>query len=88
MLNELNIKCPENEKLVERRLAQIQKETGTVLDEMQKKAVKEAQKMACSFLQEVLAQERPPPLMLLSAFLKGREQNFDLLRLQAERPKE
>ena len=42
MLNELNIKCPENEKLVERRLAQIQKETGTVLDEMQKKAVKEA----------------------------------------------
>lgn len=42
MLCELNIRCPENEKFVQRRLAQIEKETGTVLDEMQKKAVTEA----------------------------------------------
>ena len=42
MLRELDIDCPEDEHLVERRISQIQKETGTVLDEMQKKAVKEA----------------------------------------------
>ena len=42
MLEELNVLCPEDEKLMERRIAQIEKETGTVLDEMQKKAVKEA----------------------------------------------
>ena len=42
MLRELDIFCPEDEKIVERRIAQIEKETGTVLDEMQKKAVQEA----------------------------------------------
>ena len=42
MLRELDIDCPEDEERVERRISQIQKETGTVLDEMQKKAVKEA----------------------------------------------
>ena len=42
MLEELNVLCPEDEKLMERRIAQIEKETGTVLEEMQKKAVKEA----------------------------------------------
>ena len=42
MLRELDIDCPEDEHLIERRISQIQKETGTVLDEMQKKAVKEA----------------------------------------------
>ena len=42
MLRELDIDCPEVEHIVERRISQIQKETGTVLDEMQKKAVKEA----------------------------------------------
>ena len=42
MLQELNVLCPEDEKLVNRRLVQIEKETGTVLDEMQKKAVTEA----------------------------------------------
>ena len=40
MLRELDIFCPEDEKIVERRIVQIEKETGTVLDEMQKKAVK------------------------------------------------
>lgn len=42
MLKELNVLCPEDEKLVERRIARIEKETGTVLDEMQKRAVTEA----------------------------------------------
>lgn len=42
MLCELNICCPEDENIVEKRIASIEKETGTVLDEMQKKAVKEA----------------------------------------------
>ena len=42
MLQELDIFCPEDEKMVSRRIAQIEKETGTVLDEMQKRAVQEA----------------------------------------------
>ena len=42
MLRELDNFCPEDEKIVERRIVQIEKETGTVLDEMQKKAVQEA----------------------------------------------
>ena len=42
MLCELNICCPGDENIVEKRIASIEKETGTVLDEMQKKAVTEA----------------------------------------------
>ena len=42
MLCELNILCPEDEQLVMKRIELIEKETGTVLDEMQKKAVTEA----------------------------------------------
>lgn len=42
MLKELNILCPEDEGVVQRRISQIEKETGTILDEMQKKAVTEA----------------------------------------------
>ena len=42
MLCELNICCPEDENIVEKRIAFIEKEIGTVLDEMQKKAVTEA----------------------------------------------
>lgn len=42
MLKELNILCPEDETFVQRRIAQIEKETGTVLDDMQKKAVIQA----------------------------------------------
>lgn len=37
MLRELNIDCPEDEAFVQRRIAQIEKKTGTTLDEMQKK---------------------------------------------------
>lgn len=42
MLKELNILCPKDEGFVQRRISQIEKETGTILDEMQKKAVTEA----------------------------------------------
>ena len=42
MLCELNIRCPEDEELVQKRISMIEKETDTVLDEMQKKAVTEA----------------------------------------------
>ena len=42
MLNELNILCPEDEQFVQCRIEMIEKETGTILDEMQKKAVTEA----------------------------------------------
>ena len=42
MLTELNIRYPQDEQMMERRIAQIEKETGTVLEEMQKKAVIEA----------------------------------------------
>ena len=38
----MNVLCPEEEAFVQRRIAQIEKETGTILDEMQKKAVTEA----------------------------------------------
>lgn len=42
MLKELNVFCPEDVRFVQKRIAQIEKETGTILDEMQKKAVTEA----------------------------------------------
>ena len=42
MLRGLNVDCPEDEKLVQRRIAQIERETGTVLDDMQRRAVTEA----------------------------------------------
>lgn len=42
MLNELNIHYPQDESMLERRIAQIEKETGTALEKLQKKAVKEA----------------------------------------------
>ena len=39
MLCELNILCPEDEQMMEKRIARIEKETGTGLDEMQRQAV-------------------------------------------------
>ena len=39
MLCELNILCPEDEEMMEKRINRIEKETGTRLDEMQKQAV-------------------------------------------------
>ena len=39
MLCELNILCPEDEEMMEKRINRIEKETGTRLDEMQKRAV-------------------------------------------------
>ena len=42
MLMELNIRYPQEGALLERRITQIEQETGTVLEEMQKRAVREA----------------------------------------------
>lgn len=42
MLRELNVRYPEDPRLVEQRILLMEKETGIVLDEMQKKAVVEA----------------------------------------------
>lgn len=42
MLCELNILCPEDEEMMEKRINRIEKETGTRLDEMQKQAVSAA----------------------------------------------
>lgn len=39
MLRELNVRCPENRELAEERIRRIEKATGTILDEMQRKAV-------------------------------------------------
>ena len=39
MLCELNILCPEDEYMIQKRIERIEKETGTKLDEMQKQAV-------------------------------------------------
>lgn len=39
MLCDLNILCPEDEEMMEKRINRIEKETGTRLDEMQKQAV-------------------------------------------------
>ena len=39
MLCELNILCPEDEEMMEKRINRIEKETGTRLDEMQKQAM-------------------------------------------------
>lgn len=47
MLHELNIVCEENREGIEKRLSQIEKNTGTLLDEIQREAVIEA---ACSGL--------------------------------------
>ena len=42
MLRELDVQYPEDPELINKRISQIEKETETVLDEMQKKAVTEA----------------------------------------------
>lgn len=39
MLTELNVRCPENEEEACKRISRIEKATGTILDEMQRKAV-------------------------------------------------
>ena len=39
MLCELNILCPEDEQMMAKRIARIEKETGTELDEMQRQAI-------------------------------------------------
>lgn len=49
MLKELDILYPEDPEMINRRIAQIEKETDTVLDEMQKKLSQRRHVMACLF---------------------------------------
>ena len=42
MLNELNVRCPENPVLVEKNIGRIEKTTGIQLDKMQREAVRRA----------------------------------------------
>ncbi len=84
MLRELDIDCPEDEKRVERRISQIQKETGTVLDEMQEKAVKEAAGHGLLVLTGGPVQVRRQLSMQSSASLKVKVQSFGWQHLPAE----
>lgn len=74
MLTELNIRYPQNEQMMERRIAQIEKETGTVLEEMQKKAVVEAAGNGLLYLQEDQVPVKLPRSMQLFVF-RGRRRN-------------
>ncbi len=81
MLNELNIVCPEDKELVRHRIELIEKETGTVLDEMQKKAITEAADHGLLFLQEAPVQVKRQRSMRSSAFLREKVQRFGWLHL-------
>lgn len=81
MLCELNILCPEDEQLVRKRIELIEKETGTVLDEMQKKAVTEAASHGLFILTGGRVQVRLLRSMPSYSFSKERVQSFGLLRL-------
>ena len=72
MLRELDVFCPEDEKIVERRIVQIEKETGTVLDEMQKKACRKLPGMACLFSPAVPVPEKQRQSMRSSDILRRR----------------
>ena len=79
MLCELNILCPEDEQLVRKRIELIEKETGTVLDEMQKKAVTEAASHGLFILTGGPVQVRLLRSMPSYSFSKERVQSFGLL---------
>ena len=83
MLRELDIFCPEDEKIVERRIVQIEKETGTVLDEMQKKAVQEAAGHGLLILTGVPVPEKQRQSMRSSDILRAKVQRSGW-RLQPE----
>ena len=88
MLCELNILCPEDEELIRKRIAMIEKETDTVLDEMQKKAVTEAASHGLFILTEVLVRVRQPRSMRSFSFLKERERSLGLPHLPDVLPRE
>mgnify|MGYP007124999076 CR=1 FL=1 len=81
MLNELNIVCPEDKELVRHRIELIEKETGTVLDEMQKKAITEAADHGLLFLQEAPVQVKRQRSMRSSAFFEGEGAEIGWLHL-------
>ena len=84
MLRELDIDCPEDEERVERRISQIQKETGTVLDEMQEKAVKEAAGHGLLVLTGGPGTGKTTTINAIICFLKVRGQSFGWQHLPAE----
>lgn len=88
MLTELNIRYPQNEQMMERRIAQIEKETGTVLEEMQKKAVVEAAGNGLLYLQEDQVPVKLPRSMQLFVFSRAKAQLFVWQHLQDEQPSE
>ena len=81
MLNELNIVCPEDKELVRHRIELIEKETGTVLDEMQKKAITEAADHGLFILTGAPVQVKRQRSMRSSAFLREKVQRFGWLHL-------
>lgn len=88
MLCELNILCPEDEELIRKRIAMIEKETDTVLDEMQKKAVTEAASHGLFILTGGLVRVRQPRSMRSFSFLKERERSLGLPHLPDVLPRE
>ena len=80
MLNELNIVCPEDKELVRHRIELIEKETGTVLDEMQKKAITEAADHGLFILTGGPGTGKTTT-MRSSAFLREKVQRFGWLHL-------
>ncbi len=75
---------------MERRIAQIEKETGTVLEEMQKKAVVEAAGNGLLYLQEDQVPVKLPRSMQLFVFFEGEGATFFFVwqHLQDAQPSE
>ena len=82
MLQELNVLCPEDEAFVQRRIAQIEKETGTSLDEMQKRAVTEAASHGLFILTGGPGTGKTTTINAIIRFFAGEGVELRLARLQ------
>lgn len=81
MLNELNIVCPEDKELVRHRIELIEKETGTVLDEMQKRAITEAADHGLFILTGGPGTGKTTTINAIIRFLREKVQRFGWLHL-------
>ena len=88
MLCELNILCPEDEEMMEKRINRIEKETGTRLDEMQKQAVAAAASHGLFILTGGREPERLQRSMRLSVILKRKALSCGLQLPPAVQPSE